>query len=56
MKCTFCNNEITPGTGKMYVKNDGKVFYFCSSKCQKNTNKLGHKPFETKWSGHYHKQ
>jgi large subunit ribosomal protein L24e len=24
------------GTGLMYVKKDGKVFYFCSSKCKKN--------------------
>jgi len=23
------------GTGKMYVKKDGTVYFFCSSKCEK---------------------
>jgi large subunit ribosomal protein L24e len=36
MKCSYCNKEIKFGTGLMYVKKDGKVFYFCSSKCKKN--------------------
>ncbi len=50
MKCTFCGKEITPGTGKMYVKKDSKVFYFCSRKCEKNLLKLKRKPNVTKWS------
>ena len=36
MKCTFCGKEILQGTGKIYVKTDGKIFYFCSGKCEKN--------------------
>ncbi len=36
MKCTFCDDEIPSGRGKMFVKNTGQVFYFCNSKCQKN--------------------
>ena len=32
--CSFCGNEIEPGTGKLYVKKDGTVFYFCKNKCQ----------------------
>ncbi|MEM5782605.1 MAG: 50S ribosomal protein L24e, partial [Candidatus Aenigmatarchaeota archaeon] len=36
MKCSFCGNEIEKGTGTMFVKNDGKIFFFCSSKCEKN--------------------
>ena len=40
MKCAFCNSNIEQGTGKMFVRNDGKLFYFCSSKCQKNMFKL----------------
>lgn len=32
--CDFCGKVIEPGTGKMYVKKDGTVFRFCSSKCQ----------------------
>lgn len=36
MKCSFCKQEIEKGTGKMFVKSDGRIFYYCSSKCQKN--------------------
>ncbi|MEM0324530.1 MAG: 50S ribosomal protein L24e [Candidatus Aenigmatarchaeota archaeon] len=35
MKCNFCNSEIKPGTGKMYVTSSGKIYLFCSSKCEK---------------------
>ena len=28
MKCTFCNSNIPKGTGKMFVKNTGEIFYF----------------------------
>jgi large subunit ribosomal protein L24e len=49
MKCSFCKNNIEPGTGKMFVKNDGKVFYFCSSKCKKNMFKLKRDPKKVKW-------
>lgn len=34
--------------GLMFVKNDGKVRWFCSSKCEKNA-KLGRNPRKTKW-------
>lgn len=51
MKCTFCSNEIEQGTGKMFARNDGKIFYFCSSKCEKNMLKLGRKPANVKWAG-----
>lgn len=50
MKCTFCGNDIKKGTGKMFVKNDGKIFYFCSSKCEKNLLKLKRVARETKWT------
>ncbi|MCW3136306.1 MAG: 50S ribosomal protein L24e [Canidatus Methanoxibalbensis ujae] len=49
MKCSFCNSDITPGTGKMYVKRDGTVLFFCSSKCEKNMLKLGRKSRKLKW-------
>jgi len=48
-KCSFCKKEIKPGTGKMYVKKDGKTFYFCSNKCEKNQLKLKRKPAKQKW-------
>ena len=36
MKCTFCGSNISRGTGKMFVKNTGEIFYFDKSKCEKN--------------------
>jgi large subunit ribosomal protein L24e len=49
-KCTFCNTPIEQGTGKMLVKRDGTVFYFCSSKCERNMIKLGRKSRKLKWA------
>lgn len=49
-KCKFCGNEITSGTGKLLIQNDGKLMYFCSNKCQKNLLKLSRKPRDTKWT------
>ena len=48
-KCTFCGTQIEPGTGKMLVKKDGTIQYFCSTKCENNC-KLGRIPRLTKWS------
>jgi large subunit ribosomal protein L24e len=48
-KCEFCKQELKLGTGKMLVKNDGKIFYFCSNKCQKNLIKLRRTPHSVKW-------
>ena len=50
MKCSFCINEIERGTGKIFAQNDARIFYFCSSKCQKGQFKLKHKGWETKWT------
>ncbi len=49
VKCSFCNNELPKGTGKMYVKVSGQILYFCSSKCENNTIKLGRIPRDHKW-------
>ena len=27
--CSFCGSQLEPGTGKMFVKKDGAIFYFC---------------------------
>ena len=48
MKCSFCSNEIETGTGMMFVKNDGRISYYCSSKCDKNA-RLGRNPANTNW-------
>ena len=49
MKCSFCKEEIEKGTGKMFVKADAKVFYFCSRRCEKNLLKLKRDPTNVKW-------
>ena len=48
--CTFCGNEIEPGTGMMFVKTDGTVFRFCRSKCRKNLLGLKRTPRRTQWT------
>ena len=54
-KCTFCGRLIPQGTGKMFVKTDGRIYDFCSMKCEKNMLKLNRKPRETKWTVDYRK-
>ncbi|MBS3121917.1 ribosomal protein L24e family protein [Candidatus Woesearchaeota archaeon] len=56
VKCSFCENMIPRGTGTMFVKNDGKIFNFCSHRCEMNMFKLNRKPHLTKWTVTYHKQ
>ncbi|RLI80513.1 50S ribosomal protein L24e [Archaeoglobales archaeon] len=54
--CSFCGKEIEIGTGKMFVKRDGKIFYFCSRKCEKNMLELKRNPRKLKWTKYYSKQ
>jgi large subunit ribosomal protein L24e len=54
--CTFCGDEIEPGTGRMYIKKDGVVFNFCSSKCFKNLVVLGRVPRRTTWTRYYERE
>jgi large subunit ribosomal protein L24e len=51
--CTFCGEEIEPGTGRMYIKKDGVVYNFCTSKCFKNRVILGRLPRRTTWTQYY---
>ncbi|UCD04325.1 MAG: 50S ribosomal protein L24e [Candidatus Woesearchaeota archaeon] len=48
-ECSFCNKEIEKGKGTMYVKETGKVLWFCSSKCEKHMLKLKRESRKTKW-------
>lgn len=50
VKCKFCGKEIALGTGKLFIKNDGRAYNFCSNKCEKNMFKLGRKAREIKWT------
>ncbi len=53
VKCTFCGKDMNKGTGMMYIKKDARVFYFCSTKCEKNMLKLERKPRTTRWTKEY---
>ena len=48
-RCSFCREDIEPGTGKMFVKKDGNVLQFCSRKCEKNMLKLKRAPRKVNW-------
>lgn len=48
-RCSFCKVKISQGTGKMLVKKDGAIMYFCSSKCEKNALKLKRSPRKVRW-------
>ncbi|QIW23115.1 50S ribosomal protein L24e [Sulfolobus sp. S-194] len=52
-QCSFCGHEIPPGTGLMYVRNDGTILWFCSSKCRKSMLKLHRDPKKLKWTKSY---
>ncbi|MBS7287282.1 MAG: 50S ribosomal protein L24e [Candidatus Freyarchaeota archaeon] len=53
--CSFCGRDIAPGTGISYVRRDGVVLRFCSSKCRKNALNLSRKPRKFKWTEFYEK-
>jgi large subunit ribosomal protein L24e len=48
--CSFCDSPIEKGTGMLYVKKDGTLYYFCSSKCRKNNLGLGREGRRQKWT------
>jgi large subunit ribosomal protein L24e len=49
--CDYCGADIEPGTGVMFVENDGAVTHFCSSKCERNAD-LGRESRDLEWTGH----
>ena len=55
LKCSFCGNVIPQGKGTMFVKNDGRILYFCSSKCDRNME-MGRVPKRKKWTKFFEKE
>jgi len=53
--CSFCGSDIEPGTGKMFVRRDGTIYYFCKLKCQKNLLELGRMPRRVRWTDVYYR-
>ncbi|MEA2089890.1 MAG: 50S ribosomal protein L24e [Thermoproteota archaeon] len=55
-RCSFCGHDFPPGTGLMYVKNDGSILWFCSKKCRINSLKLKRDPRKLRWTKYYGKE
>jgi len=55
-KCSFCGNTVAQGTGKFYVKDDGKILKFDTNKCEKMMIKFNKKPHLTKWTATYYQK
>jgi len=50
VECSFCGGKLAPGTGLLFVKKEGTMLFFCSSKCEKNLLVLKRRPTATKWA------
>lgn len=54
--CIFCGGKIPPGTGLLFVRNDGSLLWFCSRKCRVSMLRMHRDPRKFKWTIHYGKR
>ena len=52
-QCSYCDRPVAKGSGTMFVKNDGTIYWFCSAKCKKNMLELKRDPRKFKWTKKY---
>jgi len=52
-KCSYCLKEIEKGTGMMYVRRNGSIKYYCSTRCYKLDVIYGKKPNKKEISKSY---
>ena len=48
-KCSFCGSEYEFPRGLTYVVSEGRILYFCSSKCRKNMLHLKRDRMNVNW-------
>ena len=48
--CSFCTKGLEKGGGMMIVQKTGRIYWFCSKKCEKNSMKLKRDPRKFKWA------
>ena len=56
IKCVFCGKEENEFKGINFVKNDGSVNFFCSSKCKRNSLKLKRDKRKVRWTEAFHER
>ncbi len=49
-RCAFTGEEIPPGTGKMFIRKDGKVLYFKNRRAEKNYLVLKRNPRRVRYT------
>ncbi len=54
--CSFCGKDFPSGEGILYVRNDGVIFRFCSSKCRRALLDFKRDARKFKWTEHYVKE
>jgi len=54
--CSFCGHEFPLGTDIMYVRNDGTILWFCSSKCRKSSIELKRDARKIRWTKYFGKE
>ncbi len=55
-KCDFCGKVYEKGTGKLFIRDNGKLINFCTGKCEKMMLVYKKKGREQKWTTTYHEE